>query len=179
MRLKNARLMLAALIAFVCGCANLHATALKESAWESFAAAAGVQSNELYAIALQESGTRFTDGRVRPWPWTLNSAAGSMRFRTKHEAEQAFVALRAAGHTNIDVGMMQINWAVHHARFGHLDWLEPRVNLAVASTILKEARSSHSDRSVGIGRYHSYTPHRAEAYAQRVAVWTHRMAHAR
>lgn len=152
---------------------------LSRSLWSSAAHYAQVDPTEFYAIALQETAVRWSDGKSRPWPWTLNSARGSMRFASKQAAQSALDALRESGVCNIDVGLMQINWCVHKERFGHLDWLDPTTNIRIAATLLKEARESSPERSIGIGRYHSWTPHRAVQYAERVAVWTHRLKHAR
>lgn len=152
---------------------------LNGSLWEEAAAHANVSATELYAIALQESAMRWRDGKVRPWPWTINSERGAMRFRSKREAQRALDELRVAGHCNIDVGLMQVNWCAHGKRFGHLDWFDPETNIRIASTILREARLSAADRGTGIGRYHSWTPHRASHYAHRVSLWTHRLNDAR
>jgi hypothetical protein len=152
---------------------------LSQSLWSSAAHYAQVNATEFYAIALQETAVRWSDGKSRPWPWTLNSARGSMRFADKQAAQNALDALRESGLCNIDVGLMQINWCVHKDRFGHLDWLDPATNIRIAATVLREARESSPERSIGIGRYHSWTPHRTAQYAERVAVWTHRLNHAR
>ncbi|TAG49804.1 MAG: hypothetical protein EAZ30_02925 [Betaproteobacteria bacterium] len=167
----------AALLASLCE-ANTSAP-LHTSLWNSAAKYAQVNPSEFYAIALQETAVRWSDGKTRPWPWTLNSARGSMRFADKHSAQIALDALRSSGVCNVDVGLMQINWCVHKERFGHLDWLDPVTNIRIAAMVLREARESSPERSVGIGRYHSWTPHRASQYAERVAVWTHRLNHAR
>lgn len=155
------------------------AEVLQESLWGAAARVADVSASELYAIALAESGVRCRDGKFRPWPWTINSPQGSLRANSKQAAQAALRALLAAGETNIDIGVMQVNWRAHGHRFGHLDLLDPATNLKVAAHILAEARASHANLAVGIGRYHSWTPWRADAYVQRVSVWTRRIAHAK
>lgn len=154
------------------------AQALQGSLWDHAAAAAQVSAAELYAIALAESGLRCRDGKHRPWPWTINSPRGAVRAPSKAAAQAALDRLVAAGETNIDIGLMQINWRAHAARFGHLDLLDPATNVRVAATILAEARATHPNQRVGIGRYHSWTAWRGDAYARRVSVWTRRVVHA-
>ena len=47
--------------------------------------------------------------------------------------------------------------------------LNPETNVKIASRILKNAMDSAPyNKSVGIGRYHSYTAWRAKAYGERV-----------
>ncbi len=145
------------------------------SIWTRAAAHAQVPARTLYAIALQESGLRWRDGRIRPWPWTLNSPHGPMRFRTKAEAQTALERLKAQGTCNIDIGLMQVNWCAHRHRFAHLDWLDPETNIRMAAMILREARESTALPTLGVGRYHSWNTQRAIDYASRVTAWTRRI----
>src|SRR6218665_2348872 len=70
---------------------------------------AGIPSSVLYAVALQESGTRL-NGRLVPWPWPLNVAGASRRFATPAEACGGLdQALREAPPPRIDAGLGQIN----------------------------------------------------------------------
>ncbi|MGV8617722.1 lytic transglycosylase domain-containing protein, partial [Pseudomonas aeruginosa] len=66
-------------------------------------------STVLYAVALQESGIR-RNGRIVPWPWSLNVAGQSRRFATRADACAGLQqAMRATPHTRIDAGLGQIN----------------------------------------------------------------------
>ena len=51
------------------------------------------------------------------WPWTVNQAGKSFYLKSKQEAIAKVKELQAQGHTNIDVGCMQINLAYHPDAF--------------------------------------------------------------
>lgn len=126
------------------------------SAWRHWAAYAGVSAEQLYSIALKESGLGGADGKLRPYPWTINSPQGSRRFATKKEAYAEIRRLIGSGVYNIDLGMMQVNLYHHWARVNGKDILEPAINLAVGAQILREAMASAGgdiDRAIGI--YHA------------------------
>ena len=108
-------------------------------AYQLAAQRAGIPSTVLYAVALQESGIR-RNGRLVPWPWSLNVAGQSRRFATRADACAGLQqAMRATPHTRIDAGLGQINLGYHKHRFtGACDLLDPYRNLAVAAEILKE-----------------------------------------
>lgn len=109
----------------------------------------------LYAVALQESGIR-RNGRLVPWPWSLNVAGQSRRFATRSDACSGLQqAMRATPHTRIDVGLGQINLGYHAQRFSHpCELLDPYRNLAIAAEILKEQHTPGEDWLLAIGRYH-------------------------
>jgi hypothetical protein len=73
-----------ALAAGLCACAA-HAQEVPPPAYQLAAQRAGVPSTVLYAVALQESGIR-RNGRIVPWPWSLNVAGQSHRFATRADA---------------------------------------------------------------------------------------------
>lgn len=58
------------------------ANELPPPAYQLAAHDANIPSTVLFAIALQESGTRVR-GRLLPWPWTLNIAGTPYRFATR------------------------------------------------------------------------------------------------
>ncbi|MCC4113904.1 lytic transglycosylase domain-containing protein [Aromatoleum toluclasticum] len=124
-------------------------------AYQLAAQQAGVPSPVLYAVALQESGTRLR-GRLIPWPWTLNVAGRAERYATR---AQACAGLRKAlastpGH-RIDAGLGQVNLGYHTQRYVHpCELLDPYRNLAVAAEILREQHMPGEDWLVAIGRYH-------------------------
>jgi len=156
---------------------NAGAEVLSNSIWARAAARAQVSVETLYAIALQESGLRWPDHRIRPWPWTLNSPAGPMRFAGKAEAQAEFEKLRRAGQTNIDIGMMGINWAAHGRRYARLDLFDPATNLAVSAKILAGTKKATPDLALAIGHYHSPQHGRALEYALRVERWARAIGH--
>ncbi|MDH0639268.1 MULTISPECIES: transglycosylase SLT domain-containing protein [Pseudomonas] len=124
-------------------------------AYQVAAQRAGIPSTVLYAVALQESGTRLR-GRLVPWPWTLNVAGKARRYATRNEACTGLhQALRRAPATRIDAGLGQINLGYHPQRYAQpCDLLDPYRNLAIAAEILREQHTPGEDWLLAIGRYH-------------------------
>jgi hypothetical protein len=90
------------------------------------------------------------------------------RFNTSVEAETFARRMFALGYTNLDIGMMQINWRVHGQHFASVsDALEPRRNLQYAVRYLLENRQTR-DWWRSVGRYHSGTPVYANKYIKNV-----------
>ncbi|TVO63303.1 transglycosylase SLT domain-containing protein [Denitromonas ohlonensis] len=115
----------------------------------------GIPSSVLYAVALQESGTRLR-GRMVPWPWTLNVAGTPQRYATRAEACTGL--RRALGRTpakRIDAGLGQVNLGYHAHRYAQpCELLDPYRNLAIAAEILREQHVPGEDWLLAIGRYH-------------------------
>lgn len=132
-----------------------HAQDVPPPAYQLAAQQARIPSSVLYAVALQESGVR-RDGRIVPWPWSLNVAGASRRYATRSQACAGLrQALRDAPLTRIDVGLGQINLGYHTQRYRHpCDLLDPYRNLRIAATILKEQHTPGEDWLLAIGRYH-------------------------
>ncbi len=143
-----------ALAAGLCACAA-HAQEVPPPAYQLAAQRAGVPSTVLYAVALQESGIR-RNGRIVPWPWSLNVAGQSHRFATRADACAGLQqAMRSTQHTRIDAGLGQINLGYHQQRYASpCDLLDPYRNLAIAAEILKEQHTTGEDWLLAIGRYH-------------------------
>lgn len=150
------RTALAATAIGLCAYASL-ASALEEPppAYQLAAQRAGVPSPVLYAVALQESGTRLR-GRLIPWPWTLNVAGQSEHYATRVAACAGLRrALVRAPASRIDAGLGQINLGYQAHRYDDpCDLLDPYRNLALAAEILQEQHESGEDWLVAIGRYH-------------------------
>ena len=86
-------------------------------AYQLIALPAGVPSEVLYSVALQESGTRLR-GQIVPWPWTLNVAGAGYRFATRSDACRALmIALQTAGPNRVDVGLGQTNIGANGHRY--------------------------------------------------------------
>ncbi|MFT3803470.1 MAG: transglycosylase SLT domain-containing protein [Burkholderiaceae bacterium] len=147
-------------LGLLCGLAAITAVAqeVPPPAYQLAAQRAGVPSSVLYAVALQESGTRL-NGRLIPWPWTLNIAGTSKRYGTRAEACAGLQqALRRVPPTRIDAGLGQINVGYQRHRYARpCDLLDPYRNLAIAAEILREQHSHGEDWLVAIGRYHRPT----------------------
>lgn len=124
-------------------------------AYQVAAQRAGIPSTVLYAVALQESGTRH-NGRLVPWPWTLNVAGASRRFTTRAEACAGLhLALREVPPTRIDAGLGQINLGYQRQRYDRpCELLDPYRNLALVAEILREQHAPGQGWLITIGRYH-------------------------
>ena len=144
-------LVLAAAL-YVCA---THAQEVPPPAYQLVAQRAGIPSTVLYAVALQESGVR-RNGRIVPWPWSLNVAGQSHRYATRADACAGLQqAIRATPHTRIDAGLGQINLGYHQQRYSTAcDLLDPYRNLAIAAEILHEQHTPGEDWLLAIGRYH-------------------------
>lgn len=128
---------------------------LPPPAYQLAAQQAGVPSPVLYAVALQESGTRLR-GRLIPWPWTLNVAGKAERYATRAEAcADLTQALARTPATRIDVGLGQVNlgYQAHRYRWP-CELLDPYRNLAIAADILQAQHASGDNWLIAIGRYH-------------------------
>lgn len=124
-------------------------------AYQLAAQRVGIPSTVLYAVALQESGARV-NGRLVPWPWSLNVAGASRRFASRAEACAGLRnALREVPPTRIDVGLGQINLGYQKHRYRQpCDLLDPYDNLRIAAEILREQHIPGEDWLLAIGRYH-------------------------
>ena len=134
---------------------------------------AGLPTGLLAAIGRVESGRRGADGRVTPWPWSVN-AAGEGHYLESADAAIALVAsLRARGVNSIDVGCFQVNLLYHAAAFTSLaDAFEPAANARAAAGFLRTLLIASSGLGDAVGRYHSADPARGVPYAQLVmASW--------
>ena len=124
-------------------------------AYQVIAAQAGIPSSVLFAIALQESGTRLR-GQTIPWPWTLNVAGNPQRFANRQQACTALMLeLTRQDPRRIDVGLGQTNLGYHPERYASAcEALDPRTNLAVTAALLKEHFEAAGDWVQAAGRYH-------------------------
>ncbi|EOD1043657.1 TPA: lytic transglycosylase domain-containing protein [Pseudomonas aeruginosa] len=128
---------------------------LPPPAYQIAAQQAGVPSPVLFAVALQESGTKLR-GRLVPWPWTLNVAGQSERYATRAEACAGLRrALARAPASRIDAGLGQVNLGYQAHRYSvPCELLDPYRNLAIAADILREQHLPGEDWLLAIGRYH-------------------------
>jgi len=134
-----------------------------------------IPSKILYAIALQESGKKLSNGAFRPWPWTLNVEGKPKRYKTRKAAWLVLKQYVGQGKVLIDIGLMQVNWHYHQKKLGTL-WraLEPYHNMRVAADILTSEYRKRKDWLRAVGAYHSPGSKKrqrknAERYRRRVA----------
>ncbi len=92
----------------------------------------------------------------------------SKRFKNKWEATFFVNRLLAAGHNNIDIGLMQVNWMYHGSNFADIaQAFDPYHNVRYAVSYLMEHRQNH-DWWTSVGRYHSKTSVHADRYVKNV-----------
>jgi hypothetical protein len=148
---------------------------LENSVWGRAAASAGVNVATLYSIAVQESGMRWRDGTFRPWPWTLNVnkgkngiKAGPRRYVTQQAAAQALKEMLGKGVTNVDIGLMQVNYYWHSDKVSSpYALLDPKTNITVAAGYLKALNKHNVSKTVA--DYHApLNLARGKTYVQHV-----------
>jgi hypothetical protein len=90
------------------------------------------------------------------------------RFQTSAQASKFIKGFLTAGYTNLDVGLMQINWKYHGQEFASVEHaLDPYQNANYAVSYLEKHKQTR-DWWASVGRYHSGTPQYAEKYVRRV-----------
>lgn len=136
-------------------------------------AGAAIPPRLLSAIGRVESGRRGADGRLAPWPWTINAEGQGHFFDSKAEAVAAVRALQARGVRSIDVGCLQVNLMHHPDAFASLDAaFDPGANAAYAARFLAQLHDQLGTWPKAAGAYHSQTPELGEDYRNRVlAAW--------
>jgi len=139
----------------VAGSFSAQAQEIPPPAYQIAAKRAGIPSPVLYAIALQESGM-LREGKIVPWPWSLNVAGEARRFGNQAEACAGLLAaLRQVRATRVDAGLGQINLGYQRHRYRHpCELLDPYGNLVIAAEILLEQYRPGEDWLLAIGRYH-------------------------
>jgi hypothetical protein len=144
---------------------------ISTDAWLDAVKVAGVPSEVLFAVSLQESGTTFGGKRkYRPWPWVLNISNAGAFYATREEAEKALNEELSKGNRNVAVGLFQI-----HLRFnGHRvadprSLLDPTTNLRIAAEVMKDCGTTYPSLPDQIACYYSGDPDEAgQWYAGRV-----------
>lgn len=162
-----------ALVALLCGhLATVAAAAAPdcEALAETAAAALGLPSGLMAAVARVESGRAAADGTRRAWPWTLNAGGEGSFHPTAAAALDRLAGLLADGRTNVDLGCMQLNWRWHGNAFPDAaTMLDPVANTQYAAGFLHRLFAETGDWETAVALYHSRDPGRGEAYARRVA----------
>ncbi len=134
------------------------------------AKASNIPPEVLYTLALIESGNQTASKVYRPWPWTLTINKESYYFNNQNEVtvKLAEVLAQANPPSQLGVGLMQIEWHYHKARFkSPSQALDPYYNLRVGAEYFAQLINETGDVWQAIGRYHSKTPKFAAAYQTR------------
>ncbi|WP_298851477.1 transglycosylase SLT domain-containing protein [uncultured Ruegeria sp.] len=127
----------------------------------------GVPLNVLRAITRVETG-RALDGRLQPWPWTINAEGQGYWFTSEVEAKTYVFKIFKAGTRSFDVGCFQINYRWHGKAFRSIDAMfDPDENATYAAQFLKDLHAELGSWPAAAGAYHSRTTSLAEAYKGR------------
>jgi len=127
----------------------------------------GVPLDVLRAIARVETG-RARDGRLEPWPWTINVEGKGYWFNSEIEAKSYVFNIFKAGARSFDIGCFQINYRWHGKAFRSIDAMfDPEENATYAARFLKELYAELGSWPAAAGAYHSRTQALAEAYRGR------------
>ena len=106
-------------------------------------------------------------------PYTLNVKIGKVwrAYRFEDEVSTQLFLIEALKETeHIDIGLMQIHWAVWkgHYQVQATDLVDLETNLKIGCDILRQELAGEGPLWRRIGRYHSRTPHLNETYALKV-----------
>ena len=114
----------------------------------------------LYSIAKVESRLK---------PYALNVEGKTLNFASTTETIQELTELLEEGITNIDVGVMQLNWRWHSQYFSSIEeMLAPSTNIDYAGKLLKSLYEQHGSWQKAVRYYHSATPYHHRKYSRKV-----------
>lgn len=131
------------------------------------AEATGVPLAVLRAITRAETG-RGRDGRLQPWPWTVNMEGAGRWFDSLGAALAHVQAHLDAGARSFDLGCFQINHRWHGEAFASLDEMfDPNANALHAARFLARLHDETGDWTRAAGAYHSRTSELADRYVAR------------
>jgi len=127
----------------------------------------GVPLSVLKAVTRVETG-RVRDGRLVPWPWTVNMQGTGRWFATRAAARNYVNLNLERGARSFDIGCFQINYMWHGAAFESIDdMFDPLQNARYAASFLLALKAELGGWSQAAGAYHSRTPIRARTYRRR------------
>ena len=121
----------------------------------------------LRALTRTETG-RARNGKLTPWPWTVNMEGVGHWFATREEALEFVQRHFKRGARSFDVGCFQINYRWHGEAFATIAAMfDPLQNAQYAASFLTELRGQKRNWRQAVGRYHSKTPKYAKKYTAR------------
>ncbi len=127
----------------------------------------GVPLEVLFAITRTETG-RTSDGKLAPWPWTVNMEGKGVWFDNQKEALTYALSHFQAGARSFDVGCFQLNYRWHGENFTDVEHMfEPMANARYAADFLSRLYTETQDWDDAAASYHSRTPEYANKYKAR------------
>lgn len=116
----------------------------------------------LAAIAKTESGMKA---------YALNVGGRSMFLESISTAQEVLEDKLNAGLTNIDIGVMQLNYRWHGGEFDSLvEMLTPESNINYAAKLLGSLYAQHGTWHKAVRYYHSATPEHHRKYSRKVVL---------
>lgn len=121
-----------------------------------------IPSGLLAAIAKTESGMKA---------YALNVGGRSMFLESISTAQEVLEDKLNAGLTNIDIGVMQLNYRWHGREFDSLaQMLTPESNISYAAKLLGSLYAQHGTWHKAVRYYHSATPEHHRKYSRKVVL---------
>ena len=116
----------------------------------------------LQAIAKIESGNR---------PYVLNIAGKAIIATSKQEAVAVANHYLDQGRSNIDLGVMQLNFYWHGSHFKNIEeMLTPSSNINYGAKFLSELYKQHGTWQKAVRYYHSSSPEHYKQYSRKVLI---------
>ncbi|MBA84283.1 transglycosylase SLT domain-containing protein [Thalassobius sp. S69A] len=163
MRLKLMWILLVVLLPQICVAqANTCDRAAQRAAQKT-----GVPLDVLLALTRTETGRR-QDGKLQPWPWTVNMEGAGHWFANEDSARAYVFKHFKSGARSFDVGCFQINYKWHGNAFRSIEAMfDPEENALYAANFLKSLKKPNHTWEEAAGAYHSNTPSYAQKYKRR------------
>ena len=127
-----------------------------------------VPSSILRGITRLETG-RTQNGKLEPWPWTINDRGKGYWFPDKISAVNHAKSLILQNVRSFDIGCFQINYRWHGEHFNSVeDMFNPTTNAAYAATFLNQL---FHEKAIGT----AICSHSAPKYANKYLAKFHRI----
>ncbi|MEM9642038.1 MAG: transglycosylase SLT domain-containing protein [Pseudomonadota bacterium] len=147
--------------------ASAEVSAVCDAAGVRAARQTGVPVNVLRAVTRTETG-RARDGKLAPWPWTVNMEGAGKWFDTRAEALAYVLQHHDRGARSYDVGCFQINYRWHGNAFPSIEAMfDPATNALYAAQFLQRLFAETGSWPKAAAAYHSRTPKFANRYKAR------------
>jgi len=104
-------------------------------------------------------------------PFALNIEGKPVLAKSKEEAIDIVQSYLDKGVTNIDIGLLQINWRFHGENFDDVsELLDINKNLDYAASFLRKLYKTHGSWREAVQHYHSARPEYHRKYARKVLI---------
>lgn len=104
-------------------------------------------------------------------PFALNIKGQTILSKDENHALQNIRQALNAGITNIDIGIMQLNYKWHHHNFTSLeDMLKLETNIKYAAELLVKLKQAYGDWHTAVRHYHSLEPKYHKKYSRKIVL---------